>query len=80
LCQASSRIYWHIGRSLSASRASEIPPDVNSFFGQGATSLYSGPEVVDATQMVCLDLFWLPLKALCSFWALLLARPKEGRI
>lgn len=80
LCQAPRRFYWHIGRSLSASRASEIPPDVNSLFGQDATSLYSGSEVPDATQIVCLHLFWLPLKALCSFWALLLTRPKEGRI
>lgn len=60
----SSGFYWHIGRSVSASRASEIPPDVNSLFGQDVTSLYS--RFKDAMQTVCLDLFWPPLKASCS--------------
>lgn len=45
--------------------------DVNSLFGQDATSLYSGSEVVGAMQIVCLHLFLLPLEALCSFWVFL---------
>lgn len=79
ICVKHPAVYWCIGRSLLASRTSEISPDVNSF-GQDATSLYKGSEVVDATWIVCLDLFCLSLKALCSFWALSLTRPKEGRI
>lgn len=80
LCHVSSGLYWHIGRSVSASRASGIPPDVNNLLGQDVTSLYSRFKIVDAMQTVCLKLFWPPLKASCSLWPLLLTRPKEGRI
>lgn len=66
LCHISCGFYWHIGRSVSASRASEVPPDVNNLFGHDVTSLYSRFKVGDAMQTVCLNLFWPPLKASCS--------------
>jgi len=77
LCQASSNIDWCIGRNILGSRASEIPPDVNSFFATEATSLYWRPGGMDARWMVYL--FWLLLKPSYSFWSLLLTRIKEGR-